>query len=136
MRHGIKSWSKSLSKLSVIIENCCSVLALFDGLEEQRPLSRPETNFRAALKEHITKLLEAKRLYWRKRACIRWAKLGDANTKFFHAIATRNFRHNHIASITNEEGITATEHNQKAAMLWSSFNSRLGKRDNIVMFLT
>jgi hypothetical protein len=37
--HGIKKWSKQLSKLTIIINNCSYVIALIDGLEEQRSLS-------------------------------------------------------------------------------------------------
>jgi hypothetical protein len=106
------------------------VLALLDGLEEQRPLSIIEKNFRIALKTHQQNLLEAKRLYWRKRANIRWAKLGDENTKFFHAIATRNYRYNYISHLTTEDGRIINEHGQKAAHLWSSFKEKLGKSVN------
>jgi hypothetical protein len=83
LSQGIKKWSKHLSQLSVIISNCSYVLTLLDGLEEHRSLSVVETNFRTALIKHQTKLIEAQRLYWRKRANIRWAKLGDENIIFF-----------------------------------------------------
>jgi len=43
---GLRVWSKSLSNLGKLIENCSWTLALFDGLEEQRPLCRVEVNFR------------------------------------------------------------------------------------------
>jgi hypothetical protein len=39
-----------------------------DGLEEQRNLSVIEKNFRKVVKKNLSKLLEAKRIYWRKRA--------------------------------------------------------------------
>jgi hypothetical protein len=52
------------------------VLALIDGIEDQRVLSVQESNFRNALEAHLLNLLEAKRLYWRARSKIRWAKLG------------------------------------------------------------
>jgi hypothetical protein len=77
LRQGIKKWSKHLSQLSVIIGNCSHVLTLLDGLEEQRPLSIVERNFRIALIKHQIKLIEAQTLYWRKHANIIWAKLGD-----------------------------------------------------------
>jgi hypothetical protein len=126
LRHAIKKWSRNLSQLNKIITNYCNVTAVFDGLEDQRPLSIIENNFRAALKKHTLNLLEAKRKYWRKRANIRWAKLGDENTKFFHAVATRNYRHNYIASLATEDGRIVTQHEQKAAILWQSFKNRLG----------
>jgi hypothetical protein len=45
---------------------------------------------------------------------------------FFHAMATRNYRHNYIASITAEDGRIITEHAHKAALLWESYKERLG----------
>jgi hypothetical protein len=103
------------------------VLALLDGIEEQRILSLMEKNFRKIIKKHLTKLLEAKRIYWRKRANIRWAKLGNENTNFFHTIATRNYGHNLIAVLKNEQDIEFTDHENKAAILWNSFKRRLGQ---------
>jgi hypothetical protein len=61
LRHGLKKWSKSLSQLNKLIENCCYLVAVFDGLEDQRALSVIERNFRAALKKHTLNLLEAKK---------------------------------------------------------------------------
>jgi hypothetical protein len=133
LRNGIKKWSKKLSNLTVIIENCSYVIAMNDGLEDQRNLSIIEKFVRKAVKQHQIKLLEAKRIYWRKRANIRWAQLGDENTKFFHAIATRNYRHNFIASLHSDEGIEYTDHEQKAAILWNAFKNRLGKTEEYEM---
>jgi hypothetical protein len=102
-------------------------------LEEKRPLSNVERNFRVTLKTHQKNILEAKILYWRKRANIRWEKLGDENIKFFHAISTRNYRHNYISHLTTEDGRIITKHGQKAAHLWNSFKERLGKSVSINM---
>jgi hypothetical protein len=63
-------------------------MALLDGIEEQRQLSTMEKNFKRILEAHTRKMLEAKKIYWRNRAKIRWAQLGDENTKFFHTVAT------------------------------------------------
>nr|XP_051207333.1 uncharacterized protein LOC127323200 [Lolium perenne] len=133
LRHALKKWSKNISQLSKVIHNCCYVTAVLDGLEDQRALSVIERNFRNALKKHTLNLLEAKRKYWRKRANIKWAKLGDENTKFFHAIATRNYRHNYIASLIAEDGRIVTEHEQKAALLWHAYKDRLGTSENLTV---
>lgn len=127
IRKGLKIWSKNLSQISKIIEQCSFVLAIMDGIEEHRDLSLQEHNFRKALRSHTQKLLEAKRLYWRKRANLKTAKLGDENTKFFHAICTQNFRNNHIAYIKDADGRIITEHENKAAILWMSFKERFGQ---------
>ena len=97
---GLKTWSRNFSKLNKIIDACNFVLAMIDGLEEQRSLSLQEKNFRTALKKHLTHILEAKRLYWRSRAKIKWAQLGGENTKNFHTMATKSYRCNFIATLS------------------------------------
>jgi hypothetical protein len=73
-----------------LINNTRFVLALLDGLEEQRPLSVIERKFRKQLKVNLINLLEAKKVYWKwkQRSTIRWVRFGDENTKLFQAIAT------------------------------------------------
>jgi hypothetical protein len=66
LHRGLKAWSRELSKLNKLINNSNFVLALLDGLEEQRPLSIIESNFRKLLKCHLISLLEAKRTYWKQ----------------------------------------------------------------------
>ena len=88
LRAGLKKWCKKHSNLNQTIENYTFILALLEGIEDQRPLALHEKNFKMILMEHTNKLLEAKRIYWKSRAKIRWAKLGDENTKIFHVVAT------------------------------------------------
>ena len=126
LRQGIKAWSRNLSQLAKIISTYNYVMALLAGIEEQRPLSLQESNFRRMLRSHTEKLLEAKRIFWRSRAKIKWAKLGGENTKIFHAIATKNFRCNYIANIMTEDDTILLDHDLKAAHIWSSFKSRIG----------
>jgi hypothetical protein len=76
------------------------VLCFLDTLEEFRDLSLEEWNFRANLLIHIEILLEQQRLYWRRRDKIKWAKLGDENTIFFHPSATINHNKNSIMILT------------------------------------
>jgi chaperonin cofactor prefoldin len=40
LRHDIKKWQVSLSKLKSLIQNCNKVILLLDNLEEERPLYR------------------------------------------------------------------------------------------------
>jgi hypothetical protein len=76
VRAGLKHWSKEFSNLGKLINNSHFVLAILDGLEEQRFLSNLESSFRRLVKQYLAKLLEAKRVYWKQRNTARWVLLG------------------------------------------------------------
>jgi hypothetical protein len=129
LRRGLKAWSQEISKLYKLINNSSYVLALLDGLEEQRTLPLIERNFRQLLKSHLLNLLEAKRVYWKQRATIRWVQFEDENTKLFHSIATQKFRRNCIATLQALDGSIAIDLEHKAAILWNCFKDRLGQSE-------
>ena len=64
--------------------------------------------------------------YWKQRSKIRWIKEGDSGTKFFHTHATIKHRKNTISSLTNDQEAVLTDHEQKAHILWESFEGSLG----------
>lgn len=99
------------------------------GWKTKDLLSRLELNFKALVKEHLASLLESKRTYWRQRNSVRWIKLGDENTHFFHTMATISHKRNFIVSLTNLDGITVTNHEQKANLLWTAYKHRLGNSE-------
>lgn len=84
VRAGLKTWSKKLSNLNMLIYNYNWVVLLMDGLEDQRPLSILESVFRGMVKTHQASLLESKRTYWKQRNTVRWVILGGENSSFFH----------------------------------------------------
>lgn len=59
------------------------------------------------------------------RGSINWVKLGDENTKFFHANASIEHRRNLITSLVNDSGTPLIDHAQKAEHLWQDFKQRL-----------
>jgi hypothetical protein len=62
-------------------------------------------------------LLKKQNIYWKQRGKIKWVKLGDENTKFFHTRATINVRHNKIVVLQNEDLADITDHDGKAEIL-------------------
>jgi hypothetical protein len=110
----------------MVIANCNYTLALLDGLEEQRNLSIIKKNFKRILGEHTRKLPDAKRAYWKNRARIKWTKLGDENTKFFHTVATKIYRRNLITHLKEPDDSLIFSHDHKAAIIWESYKNRLG----------
>jgi hypothetical protein len=104
LRAALKKLKSSMSKLRTLISKCNIVIIYFDELEEERPLFLPEQNFRRAFKIHHESLLRAQYQYWKKRCTLRWIKLGEENSKNFHAMATKRFRRNSITSLQLPDG--------------------------------
>ena len=71
--------------------------------------------------------------YWKKRCSIRWAKVGEETTKFFHAMGTKRYRQNAISSLRTQDGIVTSDHQQMAGMLWDNFRQRMGQTEGIQM---
>jgi hypothetical protein len=99
LRKVLKRWARGLSRLKEQIKICNEILSIMDKLEENRTLFVQERNFRNILKKHILKLLLHQKEYWKQRYTVRWTKLGDESTRFFHAAATERYRINTIPSL-------------------------------------
>jgi hypothetical protein len=95
-------------------------------LEEFRDLSLEEWNFRVLVQENLRNLLEQKRIYGKQRGIIKWATLGDENTKFFHVNATIKHSRNAIRSLKDTNDLERSKHEEKATLLLESFKERLG----------
>jgi mannosylglycoprotein endo-beta-mannosidase len=93
LRYELNHWKLSLSGLKLLIDKCNLVILFLDNLEEDRLLSLPERNFRKIVHKHLQKLLKSQHNYWKKRCTIRWMKMGEENTKFFHAMATERYHY-------------------------------------------
>jgi hypothetical protein len=64
---------------------------------------------------------------------MRWIKLGDESTKFFHAATTERYRLNTITSLIIEDDRLVSDHGEKAALLWEEYRNRLGQSVQIEM---
>jgi hypothetical protein len=133
LRYDLKHWQKGLSKLKLLIQMCNQAILILDSMEDKRPLTVMEFNFRKLVKIHLEGLLLAECNYWRKRCTIRWIKLGEDNTKKFHAKATERFRRNSISSLIAEDGSVVTDHSHMAGMLWACYKERMGSSEGINM---
>jgi hypothetical protein len=128
----IQGWHKSLPNLAKLIVKVEMIIQLMDFIEESRDLTIQEWNLKDALVHHLHDLLSKQRTYWKQRGQIKWATLGDAGTKFFHANATIKHRHNLILSLEDDNGIVATSHVDKelcsskpSKIDWGPLNKRL-----------
>lgn len=85
-----------------------------------------EWNFRNILSLKLSDLLHQQMVYWKQRGNIKWVKLGDENSKFFHANATIKHKRNSITYLTSPSGDLVFYHNAKAELIWLDFKERLG----------
>jgi mannosylglycoprotein endo-beta-mannosidase len=81
----------------------------------------------------LEKLLQIECNYWGKRCTIRWIKVGEYNTKFFHAMATQRNRRNTIFMLRAEDGRLVNDHAEMAGLLWSNYRDRMGHSQGITM---
>ena len=130
LRRGLKLWSKNLPCLKKLIAQVNGVILLLDIFEEFRPLSDSEWTLRDILKSHVLTLLQNQKTYWKQRGKIKWVKLGDENTHFFHSKATINYRHNYIAMLKNSDQADIFDHDGKADILWKAFKERMGNAES------
>jgi oligoendopeptidase F len=65
----------------------------------QKDLSGQNIEAEKLVKDELHTLLEEEDLKWRQRAKENWLKLGDRNTKFFHACANQRSRSNMISQV-------------------------------------
>ena len=133
LRQALKHWHISLSTVKALISNCNKVILCLDGLEELRPLSGPEENFRKIVKLHLEETLRLQFIYWKQRCTIRNIKVGEENTKFFHAMATERYRNNSISSITSDDGQVTSDHASIARLFLQEFKQRMGCTNNTQM---
>jgi hypothetical protein len=105
------------------------VILFLDTLEEFRDLALEEWNFRKILQEHLTNLLEQQRVYWMQRGTIKWATLGDENTKIFHSTASIRHNKNSIMMLKDRDGLEKYNHEDKAEIIWEAFKNRMGNSE-------
>jgi hypothetical protein len=55
-------------------------------------------------------LLKSQYNYWKKKCTVRWIKMRQENTKFFHAVSTERFRRNSISSLQLADGHIVNDH--------------------------
>lgn len=94
LRQILKVWQKSISSLTTNISNVKSIILFLDVFEDYRDLTLAEWNFREILKQKLNNLLDQQKIYRKQRGAIKWVKLGDTNTKLFHANASIKHRGN------------------------------------------
>lgn len=75
------------------------------------------------LKTEIRSWLEKEDLKWEQRVKKDWYRLGDRNTKYFHACASQRRRTNRICSIQDSNGLVAASHEEIEGVFYNHFHN-------------
>ncbi|XP_068667742.1 uncharacterized protein [Aristolochia californica] len=85
----LRSWaSEKKASSSTARTNALVQIAVLDSEEEVRGLSSSEVFQRYALQGQLQSFAHNKLVHWKQRARFKWLSDGDANTKFFHTVAS------------------------------------------------
>jgi hypothetical protein len=122
----LAAWARSLipqGKLAVVI--CREVIHQLGSAQEARPLSDEENQLKKLLKSIILGLAAIERSRARQKSRLTWLKAGDANTKYFHIMASNRKKRNLILSLTNGSAV-ATNQADKHQMVFDHYQSHIG----------
>lgn len=126
LKQSLRVWQASMTTLKTAINNVRLIIHFLEVLGDYRDLSLQEWNFLTLLQNRLFTLLEQQKTYWKQRGSIKWVKLGDAGTSFFHANATIRRRRNLITQLTLPNGTIVSNHNDQQLAIWEDFKVRLG----------
>ena len=101
------------------------IILRLDLAEEARPLSEEERGLRRTLKASYLGLLAIDKMKLRQRSRLTWIRLGDANSKLFHARANGRRRRIYIQRLVTGAGMAVTT-KDKEEVLFQHFSSHLG----------
>jgi hypothetical protein len=105
----LKSWARNyigdIRKQMLVGQE---IILRLDAAQEDRHLSVPERELRSCLKARQVGLAVINRIKARQRVRIKWLRLGDANTKYFHSRAAHRKQKNRIQSLATEDRIATS----------------------------
>ncbi|KAM0871590.1 hypothetical protein ACQ4PT_039274 [Festuca glaucescens] len=128
MAKALRKWQRqSIGDLRMQLATAKEIILRLNQAEEARPLSDEERAMLHQLKCSYLGLLSIQKIKLRQRSRLTWIRLGDANTKLFHARANGRRRKVHIQSLASATG-TAITSKDKEEVLLQHFKGHLGTK--------
>ena len=113
IKQRVKDWTrtKSLEMNKVSLELYLEIKALLASYPS-RILSLEVVGTLQVFRNRKKKLIEHELLSWQLKSRIKWAKLGDANTKLFHSVSLACRNYNTIWALMDEEDTWVEDEDQ------------------------
>jgi hypothetical protein len=122
----LSTWARKLiplGKLTIIIYR--EVIAQLDNAQENRALTEDELQLKKLLKNRILGLASIERSRARQQSRLTWIRKGDANTKYFHIMASTRRKNNFIAVLNNGTN-AVTSQRDKHQVNFQHFQNHIG----------
>jgi hypothetical protein len=122
----IKKWSKPFvpqGKIGIVV--CREVVAQLEKAQESRVLSQGEKKMIKELKLRILGLSAIEKCRARQKSRVTWFRRGDANTIFFHLVASNRRKKDFIHSLQSDSGTTFTQA-EKHLVIYKHFLEHTG----------
>lgn len=123
-----KKWAKMRRHPGELVAACREALLPLDALEERRRLYAAELLLPSAVESRLSTANQELAVYWRQRYSFRSCRLGDENTKFFHASVSARLQRNHIAMLHDNAVVPVHSHLGKVLLLHTFYTKLLGKQ--------
>lgn len=124
-RQFCRAWSRRLPPLHQREIDTKALINALDLLEEQRPLTSPESTLRRLAIAGLQSIQAEKLAIWRQRFNLKLAMDWDENSRFFHASASGRRRKNTIACL-EQDGTRFYSHDAKGLILYDFYKTLLG----------
>jgi hypothetical protein len=109
----------------LVLAICREIILQLEKAQEERVLSAPERSLIRHLKSRILGLASAEKSRARQRSRLVWLRKGDANTRFFHVMASARKKRNFIHSLATKTGFATTQ-TEKHVAIYDHFLNHIG----------
>ncbi|KAK1666668.1 hypothetical protein QYE76_054827 [Lolium multiflorum] len=106
LRQHLRGWNANKGKENrACKQGLLSQIKSLDDKADAVGIDEEEWALRYHLEDQLLELFRAEEEYWRQRGRVRWVLQGDANTKYFHALANGRRRKCCISSLVSDQGL-------------------------------